>query len=146
MYFSLPIKCPRFLNNWSCIPTYKLAKFLVPVLCFITQNEFTVKDSFTFVDEVLTQNIDLYMASLDVDVLFTNIPLDETIHICVKKLFKIQATLVKGISKNDFRDLLNLATKESFFTFNYKFYIQVDGVATGSSLGPILAKIFSFTS
>ena len=49
--------------------------------------------------------------------------------------------MVKGISKNDFRDLQNLATKESFFTFN-KFYTQVDGVAMGSPLGPILANIF----
>ena len=31
-------------------PTYKLAKFLVPVLSDITWNEFTVKDSFTFVN------------------------------------------------------------------------------------------------
>ena len=50
------------------------------------------------------------MASLDVDALFTNTPLDETIDIWIKKLFKTLDTLVKGISKNDFRDLLNLAT------------------------------------
>ena len=50
--------------------------------------------------------------------------------------------MVKGISKNDFRDLLNLATKESFFTFNNKFYIQVDGVAMEYPLSPILAGIF----
>ena len=50
------------------------------------------------------------MASLDVDALFTNIPLDETIDIWIKKLFKTLDTLVKGISKNDFCDLLNLAT------------------------------------
>ena len=55
-------------------PTYKLAKFLVPVLSDITQNEFTVKGSFTFVDEILAQNSDLHIASLDVDALFTNIP------------------------------------------------------------------------
>ena len=61
------------------------------------------------------------MASLDVDALITNIPLDKTIDICVKKLFKIPNTLVKGIFKNDFRDLLILATKKSFFTFNNKF-------------------------
>ena len=36
-------------------PTYKLAKFLVPVLSDKTQNEFTVKDSFTFVDEISKQ-------------------------------------------------------------------------------------------
>ena len=123
-------------------PTYKLAKFLVPFLSDKKQNEFTVKDSFIFADEILTQNGDHYMASLDVDALFANIPLDGTIDICVKKLFKTPETLVEEISKNDFRDSLNLATKESFFTFNSKCYIQVDGVAMGSPLGPILANIF----
>ena len=57
-------------------PANKLVKFLGPVLPDITQNEFTVKDSFTFVK---TQNIDLHLASLDVDAFFTNIRLDETI-------------------------------------------------------------------
>ena len=65
----------------------KLVKFLVPVSSDITQNEFTVRDSLAFVDEILTQDSDLYMDSLDVDALFNNIPLDETIDICVKKLF-----------------------------------------------------------
>ena len=81
------------------------------------------------------------MASLDADASFTNILLDETIDICVKKLFKTPDTLVKGISKNDFRDLLNLANKESFFMFNNKFYIQVDSVPIASPLGPLLADI-----
>ena len=35
-----------------------------------------------------------------------------------------------------------MATKESFFKFNNKFYVQVDGVAMGSPLGLILANIF----
>ena len=68
-------------------------------------------DLFTFLNEILTQDSDLYMASLDVDALFTNIPLDEAIDICLKTLFQTFETLVKGIPKNDFRDLLNLATK-----------------------------------
>ena len=51
------------------------------------------------------------MASWDVDALFTNIPLDKTIDICVKKLFKTPDSLIKGISRNDFCDLLNLATQ-----------------------------------
>ena len=44
--------------------------------------------------------------------------------------------------ENDFRDLLNMATKESCFTFNNTFYIEVDGIAMGSTLGPVLANIF----
>ena len=41
-----------------------------------------------------------------------------------------------------FRNLLAMATKESFFMFNNRFYKQIDGVAMGSPLGPALANIF----
>ena len=77
---------PPFRPILSAIstPTYKLANFQVPFLSDITQNEFTVKDPFIFVHEILTHDSDLCLASLDVDALFTNIPLDETIDICVK--------------------------------------------------------------
>ena len=101
-----------------------------------------VKDSFSFADEISTQNSDLYLASLHVNALFTNILLNETIYICVKKLFQNTETLVIGISKNYFPDLITLSTKESFFIFNNNFYIQVDGVAMGSTVGPILVNIF----
>ena len=106
----------------------------------MTQNKFTVQDSFTLFDKILTQDSDLYMASLYVDALFTNSPLDETIDICIKKLFLNPEALVKGISRNGFRDLLNMATKE--LRFKNKFYIHVDGVAMGFPLGPILGNIF----
>ena len=56
----------------------------------------------------------------------------EKVSLCKYQQFQTPATLVKGITKNDFCDLLNLATKELFFTFNNKFYIQVDSVAMGS--------------
>ena len=81
------------------------------------------------------------MASLEVDTLLTNISLDETIDICVKKPFKTSDAPDKEKSQKCFSDLLNLATKESFFMFNNKFYIQVDGVHMGSHLGDLLAKI-----
>ena len=55
--------------------------------------------------------------------LFTN----ETTDICVNKL-QNPVTSVNGTSKNDFSDFLNLTTKESVFTLNNKFYIQLDGV------------------
>ena len=70
----------------------------MPVLSDITQNKFIAEDTFISVDEILIQGSDLYMASLDVDALSTNIPLDETIDVCAKKLFQTLETLVKGIS------------------------------------------------
>ena len=56
------------------------------------------------------------MASLDVDSLFTNMLLTEIN--CINKLFQNPENVVNGISKNYFFDVLNLATKELFLTFN----------------------------
>ena len=58
------------------------------------------------------------MASEDIDFLFTNISVEETIDISV--LF--------------FCNLFNLVTKESCYMIKNKFYRQIDGVAVGSPL------------
>ena len=72
--------CPPFRPILPAIntPTYKLAKFLVPILKSLTSNEYTVKDSFAFAEEIVEQDSEFFMGSLDVDSLFTNIPLEET--------------------------------------------------------------------
>ena len=102
-------------------PTYKLAKFLVTFLKPLTTNEFTVKDSFHFAQEIVDQQHDLFMGSLDVDSLFTNIPLEETIEICTNELFKESET-VEGLSKTEFKELLSLATKDLHFIFYWALY------------------------
>ena len=115
--------CPRFRPILSALntPTYKLAKLLVPILKPLTTNEFTVKDSFHFAEEIVDQQHDLFMGSLDVDSLFTNIPLEETIEICTNELFKESET-VEGLSKTEFKELLSLATKDSHFIFDGTLY------------------------
>ena len=81
------------------------------------------------------------MASFYVTSLFTNIPLDETIEIIAQQLFH-NSKIFHGFSRAEFIKLLNLAVKNCHFIFNGKFYDQVDGVAMGSPLGPLLANIF----
>jgi hypothetical protein len=81
------------------------------------------------------------MASFDVKSLFTNIPLDETINIIINKCFA-NATHYHSISRDQFRNLLNLAVKNCHFLFDGVLYKQVDGVAMGSPLGPLFANIF----
>ena len=82
------------------------------------------------------------MASLDVDFLFTNFPLDETIDIFIDNLYNDNKNPT-DIPKHDFRSLLNIATKESFFMFNSKYHKKVNGVALGSPSGLVLADIFT---
>ena len=121
--------CPPFGPILSALqtPTYNLAKFLFPILNPLTKNEYTVKDSFQFAEEICEQDLTLTMGSLDVDSLFTNIPLDETIDICINQLFENTDT-VEGFKKSELKQLLCLATKESYFIFNGLLYKQTDGV------------------
>ena len=111
--------CPPFRPILSAIgtPSYKLAKFLVPKLSSVTFNESTVKDSFAFAEEIVHQNIKLFMGSLDVDSLSTNTPLEETINICTNLLYNNE-DVIEGINKFEFKNLLSLATQESHFIFN----------------------------
>ena len=68
---------------------YGPAKFLVPHIEPLTRNEFTVKDSFSFSDEITKFDSadQLIMASFDIKSQFTNIPLDETIDICANSMY-----------------------------------------------------------
>ena len=121
---------PKFQRILSTIgtPVYKLAKFLVPILSPLTGNNYTVKDSFYFVKEIVNFDRNLFMASLDVESLFTNIPVDETIN-----------NMYQGrLSKSELYYFLKLATSESSFIFYNILYKQIDGVSMGSPLGPTL--------
>ena len=70
------------------------------------------------------------MASLDVESLFTNIPLKETIDLCVQKLFE-DKTYIDGLSKDSFRETLTVTMNEPFVLFDNEYYKQHDGVANG---------------
>ena len=81
-----------------------------------SSNEYLVKDSFTFAEEIVEHDSEFLMGNLDVDSLFTNIPLEETINICTNTLFE-NTEKVEGLSKIEFKELLSLATKESLILF-----------------------------
>ena len=101
-------------------PGYNLAKFLVPILEPFTQNEFTVKDSFSFAKETRKYDSSLFMPSLDVESIFTYIPLKETINNYVSDLHN--ENLYNGkLTKSDLFKFLKTATSESSI-FNFLLY------------------------
>ena len=116
---------PKLRSILSAINTtiYGWAKYFVLSLECFTMNEYTLKDSVEFAKNIINQNSNCFMASLDVESLFTDVPFDETIKICIDQLFKSKMT-------------------ESIILFGDKYYSQIDGVAMRSPLGPTLANIF----
>ena len=46
--------------------TYQLAKSLIPVLETLTTNQYTIKDSFTFADELQSFDSKLMMSNFDI--------------------------------------------------------------------------------
>ena len=137
--------CPPFRPIMSAIktPKYKLAKFLLPLLEPITTNMYTIKNSFEFSKEIADQHPGLFTASLDVESLFTNIPLEETISVCCDSLFSNNDE-VNNINRIDFEKLLSAALQNNFFNFEGKIDKQIDGVAMVSPVGPTYASAFLF--
>ena len=80
------------------------------------------------------------MVSFDVVSLFTNIPLDECIDLAIKYIYQGNPGL--GISPTDLKTLFPFATAQTHFSFKGVFYDQIDGVAMGSPLAPVLANLF----
>ena len=135
--------CPSFRPILLAIgtSTYDLAKFLVSILKPLTENEYTVHDSFSFASEVIKFNRKNLMASLDVESIFTNIPLEETIDKIINNLF-LTTDKVHNFERKELKQLLTFAAYESFFIFDGEYYTQIDGDSMGSPLGPTLANAF----
>ena len=81
------------------------------------------------------------MASFVVESLSTNIPLQETIDLCVEVLFNDKPN-IDGFTITDFYEFFTVTMSESLVLFDGEYYKQINGVAMGSPLGATFANIF----
>ncbi|MEM7163798.1 MAG: reverse transcriptase domain-containing protein, partial [Bacteroidota bacterium] len=126
---------------------YLLAKWLDKILKPLASNEHTISDVFEFAKEIQSTSLTgpEFMVSYDVSSLFTNVPLDETIDILVDRAFEndwMYESHGIRMTRTDLKELISACTKDQLFQFNGTLYEQIDGVAMGSPLGPLLANVF----
>ena len=86
-------------------------------------SQFTVTDTFEFVNEVQSLKINRgdVLVSYNVTSLFTNLPLDEIIQILAGKAFDddwFNKTHEVNLSRDQLIEQLNAATKNQLFQFN----------------------------
>ncbi len=126
---------------------FKLAKWLDEKLKSLSLNKYTVSDPLKFAEKLREKQMaegDI-LVSYDVASLFTNVPVDETIQILADKAFEKEWFNWKyklKLEKFELVELLKLAVKHQLFQIDGKLYEQVDGVAMGSPLGPLMANAF----
>ena len=136
----LPIRI--IVSNISTA-TYQLAKHVSKVLSRLRESEHNIKGTNDLTRQTKKEPIPAgyEMVSLDVKSLFTNVPLNWTIDILLRRIYD-NKVLQTPITKSGMKEMLTLSTKNVHFTCNRKIFVQTDGVAMGSPLGPVLADIF----
>lgn len=124
--------------------TYNLAKHLCvvlkPVENFLCVS--AIRDSFDLVKKLscLKVGSTSVIASLDVTSLFTSIPVEDCLRIIQETVMVNDISL--SLEVNTVIELLRLCICDVEFLFNGQYFMQSDGIAMGSPLGPILANIF----
>ena len=78
-----------------------------------------------------------HLIFFDVISLFTNVPLDATIDIVLKRIYN-NSKINTAISKREMKELIKLCMKDVHFNFNETKYVQKNRVAMGSPLTPAL--------
>ena len=134
-----PNSTPPFRPIVSSIGTYNhnLCRLLTPHI----PTDYSATDTFTFVQNIQSLSTSRkFVVSFDVESPFTNIPLEECIDLTVNYISEGDPDI--KLNKSELRSLFITATAQTHFIFNGSCYDQIDGVAMGSPLAPVLANLF----
>ena len=157
MHFRCAHGLPKTHKTFSSLPTfwpiidtidapyYNVGKFLSSLLNPLTLNKYSLSDSFDAVSNIRNTPESIFIegyqfVSIDVESLFTNVPLTRTVNIILDRIYnenQINTTLKKRTLKKLILDCCSKTT----FSFNNQLFEQTDGFSMGCSLGPVLANI-----
>ena len=100
---------------------YNLARFLCDLISPSVSNDYSYRDTFSFVSQINNANLSIiFLVSCDVTSLFTNIPLQEIIDIAIILILNHNPNL--NITEKQLKKLFLFATSQTHFIFNSKFY------------------------
>ena len=124
--------------------TYKAAKVISQYLKPLCDSEYTIKDTLSFanvIKELPPLKEDEEDVSYDIESLFTNIPINDTIDYILDQIY-VQHKLKPICNKLIFKRLLIKLSAEVTFTFNSKFCKQTDGCTMGGPLSVTFSDIY----
>lgn len=122
--------------------TYQTAEFLDYYLNPLsTKHPAYVRDTYHFIEIVRNLRVseEFYFFSMDVDNLYTNIPILAGIE-CVSNIFWAYPDPKRP--DDELLKLLEINLTRNDFMFNDKFFLQIKGTAMGKKFAPAYANIF----
>ena len=123
--------------------TYNAAKVFADYLKPLCQNEYKINDTQSFPSMLKDQpplNPNEEYVSYDIESLFSNIPINETINYIINEICQ-KNKLPQICSKTIFKRLLYKLTTEVSFQFNYKLFKQTNCCTMGGPLSVPLSDI-----
>ena len=99
-------------------------------------NEFSISDTLAFPE--LLKNIE---NPVDVESLFTSIPIKETIDYIIHKIY-LENAIEPMCKKSIFKKLLRKLTKECTFSVNNRLIKQIDGYPMGGPISVVFTNIY----
>lgn len=125
-------------------PTYTIAKEINKIIEPYLPNKFMLKSTDEFLDLLRVAQPKGILTSLDVENLYTNVPIDETINIILENVYRNENNFAPPkIPEPTLKSLLEICTKEApFRNIDGKIFQQINGIAMGSPLGCIFANYY----
>ena len=126
------------LSSWSRL-------YLVPLLMLFSSSKYCVTYSSSFSKEICGLKFisdNCFMASLEVESLYTNVPLLVSNNICVSRVFSVSSENFAGATVKLFRENLKLVLRSSVFLFKSQMYLQSYGLVMELSFAPTVSNLF----
>jgi hypothetical protein len=122
-------------------PMYNLSKFLANILTCVSEDDINIRNSYDLVDRLskIKLNPNDVLVSFDVVSLFTNVPVSLAIEVIDQRWNHISN--YTSLSKDMFFEALKFCLTNGYCKYDNVYYAQVEGVAMGSPLSPIVAEI-----
>ena len=126
--------------------TYGVAKVISKVLKpLVGKSPHQIQSTRDFVSKAkgLTLQAGECLSSYDVTSFFTSVPIDPALNITRDLLEKDEKLIDRTVlSVQNIIELLGFCLHNTYFSFQNKFYEQIEGVAMGSPVNPIVANLF----